>query len=67
MGYRRRDGDVLGDFASGRCRRCFDKCEDALEFVEGVKDLLDEFFDDRDRRHCCCKPCCRRSDNYWGR
>ena len=64
MGYRRNganNGDVLGDFTNGRCRRCFDRCEDALEFVEAVKDLLDDFFDDDKCR--CHKKCRRDWDN----
>lgn len=66
MGCRRNNGDVLGESTNGRgCRRCFDKCEDALEFVEAVKDLLDEFFDDDDHHCHCCKKhhCCRRNDD----
>ncbi|MDF2614548.1 MAG: hypothetical protein K0S71_2334 [Clostridia bacterium] len=59
------NGDVLGEFTNGRrnnCSRCFEECEEALEFVEAVKDLLDEFFeDDRRDRKCCCR--CHRWDD----
>lgn len=65
-------GDFTRDFEDKcKCKKCFRKCEDALEFIEDIKDLLDEFFDD-DKHHdcckkCCCDKCCCKNDNYWGR
>lgn len=64
MGYRRIDDNVLGETTRGRfkhCRKCFDKCEDALEFVEAVKDLLEEFY--KDDKCCCPKKCHCDHDN----
>ena len=63
MGCRRNNDNVLGESTNGRrnCRRCFEECEEALEFVEAVKDLVDDFFDDDNHNHCCRK--CRRNNN----
>ena len=60
----RSNGNVLGSSTNGsnNCRRCFEKCEEALEFVEAVKDLLEDFFED-DRDDCHCKKCCCRHHN----
>jgi len=65
MGYRRNGNDVLGESTNGRrnnCHRCFEECEEALEFVEAVKDLLDEFFE-QDTCDCCKKHHCRRNND----
>jgi len=69
--YRRNNDSVGGDFeGTSSCRKCHLECEKALEFVEAVKDLLDEFFEDdkHDNHDCCCKnDCCHSNHNYWGR
>jgi len=63
-GCRCNGSNVLGTSTNGsnNCRRCFEECEDALAFVEAVKALVDDFFED-DRDDCHCKKCCCRHHN----
>lgn len=63
MGRHRDNDNVLGDFRGGRrnnCRRCFEQCEEALEFVEDVKDLLEDFFEED---KCHCRRRCHRNND----
>lgn len=62
MGCRRNNGNngnVAGAFDNGnnRGRRPIsNECERALELIEDIQDLLDDFFEeecDRCRKHCC--------------
>ncbi len=63
------NNNVAGDFFDNNRRRKRE-CEAALEFVRGVEDLLDEFYEDE--RCDWCRRNCRRStfgdrDSYFGR
>lgn len=70
MGCNSNFNNVAGDFFDDNRRRRRD-CEAALEFVRGVEDLLDEFYED-ERCDWCRRNCRRRNnrdsrDSYFGR
>ncbi len=68
------NSNVAGDFFDDNRRNNRRECEAALEFVRGVEDLLDEFYQD-ERCDWCRRNCRRRNnrdrfdsrDSYFGR